>query len=372
MRDFRVCLCVVVVMVGCVAGMLGPGDVLAQQNVVVPNVVGITIEVAAQILRTVGLQPRFQGTHDGTTLVVQQDPQPGILLTAGDEVTLMTTGGVSLQGWQDGGAQTPQPPSTQPLSSGASVSAATLRNPGTGVSVTPLPSGQQTYRQVPRAAQYLSSQESTFTIVHQPQQLPASRYFAADMRPKKYPAWYPKAFLNQAHVSSQHQVAGQAYPQTVVRQGYYATQGIPSGSGTYVTPYGTTDTIQSAWYAGWYAPQQGMYSSSSYVRPHVSTYSYSSQPMTSYSTPGYYSSPSYTSYEPQSYTPTAAGSVPVPNIMRLGQDDAVIAIQKAGLAVGSITLVPEAQARRGVVIRQSPQARAIVPAGTPVHLWVAN
>jgi beta-lactam-binding protein with PASTA domain len=65
-------------------------------------------------------------------------------------------------------------------------------------------------------------------------------------------------------------------------------------------------------------------------------------------------------------------SVPVPNVLRLRSEDAISAINKIGLSVGTITRVQYSQGRTGVVIQQAPRPRNIVPFGTQVSLWVIN
>ena len=67
-----------------------------------------------------------------------------------------------------------------------------------------------------------------------------------------------------------------------------------------------------------------------------------------------------------------ADAAQVPNLARLYRDDALAALAKSGLAVGNIIPVQASQVGAGMIVRQSLQPRAIVPAGTPVDLWVAN
>ena len=64
-------------------------------------------------------------------------------------------------------------------------------------------------------------------------------------------------------------------------------------------------------------------------------------------------------------------AVSVPYVLRLRQEDAVVALQKMGLAV-EIFQIEDPQVRPGLVVKQFPAARTLVPAGTKVQLWTAK
>ena len=86
MRDVYIC-CIIVLSVFTL-GM--QGTVNTQQNtVIVPNVKGITLEVAAKILQTAGLQAWFHGSSDLSAVVERQVPQPGLELSVGEAVILI-------------------------------------------------------------------------------------------------------------------------------------------------------------------------------------------------------------------------------------------------------------------------------------------
>jgi hypothetical protein len=150
--------------------------------------------------------------------------------------------------------------------------------------------------------------DSQFTIFQQPPEAPVNSYLMVENEPKKYPAWYPKKFLSQSQA------------QDVVSQPQ--TQNIIISNQVQVLPQSSTNL--------------------SVLRQSIQT---------------------------QRFLP---GAVPVPNVMRLRREDATFAIQKAGLSVGNIIRVQHPQWRSGLVMQQSPRARAVVPTGTQIHLWVTN
>lgn len=323
-----------------------------QGNVIVPNVEGITLEVAAQLLRTTGLQPRMQGTSAPSGIVVRQYPRPGFSLAAGSEVTL-STGAVTIKAFPEiSGSRALQQPTAPSGSRGVSNVTATgtiivtpMKNIGTETSVASQTTSPQPYQTM----MYQEPQEAQFTIFHHPQQAPANKNLLADTRPKKYPPWYPKEFLTQG--SSQSMAARQPQAQRSGTSGQM--QALPQNSGGASILVDTTPQ----WYVGWYYPQKWM------PQSNYSTSSIPAQP----STP-----PVQETYTQAQIQPPATGSVPVPNLMRLRQQDAISAIRKAGLSVGRITHVQNSQWGGGLIMKQSPRARAIVQAGTQVDLWVAD
>ena len=86
MRKFYLC-CILVLSV-CTLGMQGSIDT-PQETVIVPNVKGVTLEIAAKSLQAVGLQAWFQGSSDLSAIVVRQVPQAGLELPIGGEVILL-------------------------------------------------------------------------------------------------------------------------------------------------------------------------------------------------------------------------------------------------------------------------------------------
>ena len=137
---------------------LVPGIVYAQQGeVIVPNVTGIKQELAIQILRTTGLQAQIQNMSHSSDIIVQQSPQPGIYLSMGSVVTLVSTSvfkesSASWSSQQQNQITTYPSPSFQPAQTAS---------------------------------------------VYQLYQVPASQYWVGQTQVKRYPIWYPKQFLPQ-------------------------------------------------------------------------------------------------------------------------------------------------------------------------------
>lgn len=332
----NVYLCCIIGLSICALGM--QGTVNTQQNtVVVPNVKGVSLEVAAKILQTVGLQPWFHGSSNLAALVERQVPQPGFELPIGGEVILVadTTGKTTLNVLSTGTQQFTSSVSLQPEipTTGVSIprgtSAVTSSNVVTYISVAP---DQTTWQTSQSLAYPVKQQGDSSTIFYQPSQRAISRYFVADPQPRFYPAWYPKQFLT-----------------VVSPQGSTSTQPLDSMRIT-VQPQVVGQTgIQSylTWYPKVYVSGESSWESGilsqSDREQRIGVFAVSTTP-----------------------------AVPVPNLLWLRQGDATVAIQKAGLTVGKISRVQSSQARPGLVLQQTPRARAIVQAGTQVHLWVAE
>lgn len=355
------------------------GVAAAQQgSVIVPNVEGISQGIAAQILRAAGLQPSVQSSNSGT-LVIRQEPHPGSLLPSGSEVVLYTassTPAATSSSASSGIApSTPTtfsqpvtrilpttitPPAVETTSTGTSASPATFsRNTGVNVYVTPLTSAPQTTQ----STGYQVTRDSmNFIIARQPQQAPANPYLLTETTAKRYPVWYPRQFL---------ELSAQTATMTTQSQTVTLTPQVQSFSQSSISPYLLTTTPatqqrSSEWYAlpqGWSTPQGWMTSQGVMM------------PQTQQTWPvqqSYY----YTTSSPQTMPVQTQimgiGSVPVPNVMRLRQADAMFAIQKAGLTVGNIMLMQNTQTGAGLVMNQSPRPRSIVQTGARVDLWIAN
>ena len=366
-----------------------------QNNVIVPNVEGISQGIAAQILRTAGLQPQVQQSANSGTLVIRQDPRPGSLLPMGSEVLLVTdvrtpvTQAVS-ESRSVATTQTMSVSRSVPIqtsSTGTSPAPLSQITTGTNVSVTPLTTTQQ----ATQAGQYAVTQDSmNFIIARQPQQAPANQYLLVETTAKRYPVWYPRAYLqNQGQAAAlttsqmptttltpqvQPLVQSSVSPYLVQVQSV-AQQRSPEW---YTVPQGWSTS--QAWTTQQTAPTQYQYVQ---VTPQMSQQGYSATQQTrqtqyvwttqqTWPTQQGYS----TTYSVQplygQYQVMVSGAVPVPNVMRLRQADAIFAIQKAGLVIGNILLMQNAQAGAGLVINQSPRPRSIVQSGTRVDLWVAN
>ena len=156
------------------------GAAVAQQsNVIVPNVEGISQGIAAQILRTAGLQPQVQQSANSGTLVIRQDPRPGSLLPMGSAVLLVTD------------VRTPVTqvvpesrslPAVQSTTTGTSPAFSSQRTTGTNVSVVPLTTTQP----ATQVEQYTVTQDSmNFIIARQPQQAPANQYLLVETTAKR-------------------------------------------------------------------------------------------------------------------------------------------------------------------------------------------
>lgn len=178
-----------------------------------------------------------------------------------------------------------------------------------------------------------------FRVMVEPEQKPVSRYFVQVKKFRAYPAWYPKKFLPKET------------PSKSVSSSYNTQSVIP--------------------------PQTQLPCCPSSVNPYINavpTQPIATQEGVSYAFGG-------TGYPPAgtqeikllgTQQPSISLSIPVPNVMRLPKDDAMIAIQKAGLIVRNITLTPSGESPSGLVISQSPRASEIVTAGTMVDLTIAQ
>ncbi len=326
------------VIIICLLGSINAG--YAQQgSVIVPNVEGIRQEVAAQLLRIAGLQPKMQGSIDPSAVVVDQEPRPGVSLPAGSQVALIA--GTVLQTTES--SRTLQISSSDfsgtsgitSLASGGAI--ITL---GSGVTVMPLDtSSQLTSRSI------VSSQSAQYGAYSQIQRMPVTPYFLADTRLKRYPVWYPRNHLPQA------------FPQD--------SQGTVQVRNTgQIQTFSDEDQMMSNvaphWYGGWYYPQAWTSQRRAAITGSGTTIQSTSSTIQNVQTVQIHTQQSST------------GVLPVPNLMRLREADAVAAIQKAGLAVGTVTRSQDSQWPSGLVMQQSPRARAIVQAGTKVHLWVTE
>ncbi len=309
------------------------GAVNTEQNtVIVPNVEGITLEVAAQILRTVGLQSRFQNSSSPSAIVVRQDPRPGFSLPTGGEVVL-STGAATGTSQESTGSRT-----LQYIPSASSQSGVPVMNTGTNVYVAP----RQITQQSSRVLAYQSPQGGQSQILYQPPQPRISRYLVAETKPRFYPGWYPRQFLTP--VSPQE--LGSRLQSESMRIAIQP-QVNPQAP---VSPYFVPDTepqVYPLWYPEVFLPQDRSQDSVILSQPEEQQWL-------------------------GVFEVSSTHAVPVPNLLRLRQEDANSAINKAGLALGNVTRVQSSQVRPGIVVKQSPQARAIVPAGTKVDLWIAN
>jgi hypothetical protein len=185
-------------------------------TVIVPNVQGVAVEVAVQMLQTAGLQPKYQTSGSLTALVVQQEPGPGFELPLGGEVRLSceATGKPSKTM-----PQTQSQPRTLAIASQsrtsvapAKVSAVSIKNMATGISVVPIQitttssrSGVPIRTTATSSRNVVSSERVSSgqpTILYQPRQPAASKYMIAEPEPRFYPAWYPRRFIPQATTPS--------------------------------------------------------------------------------------------------------------------------------------------------------------------------
>ena len=324
------------VLLGCLVG--AAGFVGAQQNnVVVPNVEGITLEVAAEILQTAGLRPRFPVSLNLSTIVAQQHPRPGLELPVGGDVVLFsdttprtTSDVLGTESQRQIPSVSVQPKIWTEGVSAPSETSTVTSNIATNVSVTPSRSNWQTSQVLAYPA---STPGGKSTIFYQPPQRALSHYFVADTRPRFYPAWYPKRFLT-----------------VVSPQGLASTQ---QSDGMSITGQSQVQS-QTAAQIGtqtWY--------------PKILGYQYGSQEPGGLSQLGQQQRVGV-------FAVSTTPAVPVPNLFRLRQEDAAAAIKKAGLAVGKVSRMQSSQVIPGLVVQQTPRARAIVPAGTQVQLWIAD
>ena len=340
-----------------------------QSSVIVPNVEGVSQGIAAQILRAAGLQPSVQSSANSGSLVVHQDPHPGSLRPSGSSVVLytesVTPGTISSSASREIPATDSQPviriiPGTfsQPTTGRASIGTTAppvIVSRSTGVNVYAASTAPRT---IQNTGYQITQDSANFIIARQPQQSPINRYLLTETTAKRYPIWYPRQYLELSAQTGTVTTQSQAAAVTS------RVQAIPQSS---VSPYLLTTVPASQpraweWYAlpqGWSTPQ-GWTTSQGVLTPQTWTVSQ-----------GY----SYTISSPQTMfvqTQTISlGAVPVPNVMRLCQADAMFAIQKAGLMVGNLILVQSAQTGSGVVVNQSPRPRSIAQTGARVDIWIA-
>lgn len=338
------------------AFVLGGAAIAQQNNVIVPNVEGIPSGTAAQILRTAGLQPRVQQSANSGALVARQDPRPGYLLPIGSEVLLVTNTMIpAAQAAPVSRNVAIQVPSTEisPAPPVQSTMGATPVYSGTNVSVTPLTT--TTVQSSSQPGQYVVMRDSmNFIIAQQPRQAPANQYLLAETTPKRYPIWYPRAYLENQ---------GQTTPLTTSQMPTTTrTSQIQPLTQSSVSPYliQMQQPVPQQQYSEWYAVPQGWVTSHAWTGQHTGQ-AQQGYAITSSTQPVYVQNQR-----------VSTGSVPVPNVMQLSQTNAMFAIQKAGLLVGKINLMQNVRTGTGLVIKQSPRPRSLVPPGTPIDLWVAD
>lgn len=263
---------------------------IQRTKVVVPNVGGISQDVAAQILQTVGLKARVQHASSRSLLVVKQEPVPGTLLSVGSEVVL-STGNIAV----------------------------TTASQPTAFSVTPEQSKVLGERPYPQQSPPISSSDrvTNSTIM----------------------VWYPKQFL------SQEQPQPSVFQTQARRTESSNILRAPSSSGEAVPLIVST----GGWREGWFAADRRAIQGSDNSAANTSrVFAHSSKDV------------------------RGATVVPVPRVIRLPQEDARTALQKSGLSIGTIIQVENFRLKSGLVLRQFPQARSIVPVGTEVQLWVVK
>lgn len=290
------------------------GAAQESSNTIVPNVTGIPSDVALQILQMAGLAAKIQRGPGHSLIVDKQEPGAGALVAQGSEVLLAV-----------GNAEPEQP--VEPLGV-----AAPERTQGV------LVAGSE-------AEQTILSQQQPVTV-QQPSILYAPNVASPEVQPKM--AWYPKRFLTKAQPDSStlslfstQQPAGysnifQAKPLQI-----FSNKNIP----IIMAP-------TFGWQHGWipyaaYTP---------YTQTQSSSQAESSSALSIQSAP----------------TGSVTRSVEVPAVFRLLRTDAEIAFQKAGLAIGNLTLVEDYHLRSGIVLRQFPAAKTLVPVGSKVDLWIVK
>ena len=313
------------------------------ETVVVPNVEGISLELAAHVLRNAGLQPQGMSAAFSSR-VSRQEPRSGFEVPVGSVVILLLEGQQRiLNAGQASSTVTSQNSrtviqSTRPPTTSQPVSV--LQMWGTRVTVTPQ-DGTAANLQGQSQIQSGARQNSRQKLLYEPVQPRLSPYFVQNTTQRFYPAWYPKQFIPSSASSTP----------TVSTQ---FTTGVQSVS----SPY--TITVRPA------TPQHFTY-----------TVSGGESGILSYPTPDSWSKGASSI---QTQRPTRTGliqtstspAVSVPNVARLHQQDAAAALMKASLLTGMPTFVDSAQVRSGHVVRQAPQARQLVPAGTQIQLWIAR
>jgi len=306
-------------------------------KVIVPNVEGISQDVAAEILRTVGLHPQVVHKRGHSPIIVQQEPKPGLLVPVGTTITVSTAAP----------ATAVVPGETQPYSQGIAASQETSsiqgHVPGVQSSVKSTSEGQ--------ATSYLPWYPKKFRSQTQP----TSRVFRIE---------------NLAHPSPRNILQANSAPGTprmsvlVSQAGWQAGWSISNGNsvpavrstpGTgYLlqagpapeTPRMSILVSQEGWQAGWSTPNGN---------PVPTARSTPETGMTIKSTPE-----------------NSVAVISVPYVIRLQQRDASEALSRIGLAAHIIERVQDTQLKAGIVLRQFPVAGSVVPVGTYVNLWVVE
>ena len=405
----------------CSIGMTGAENPPAN-TVIVPNFEGFTMEEAVKILQMRGLQAQPQIANLGA-LVVSQSPQPGSALPVGGAVVLassvQTTSpqpSTGVRTLQAPSQVTPQTRNAVTVGSPMAVAVTPLLTNDLRVTVAPSQTPPQTSRALVQQPQivYQPAPVQQTRVVYQPAPVPQTRILyqapqpaanvrgLADQTGRSYPTWYPQRFLAQANAQvATTSRAFVAYGNSGQRQ---LIQSVPANA--YVVS--SADSKASL---AWYPRTMGAQGTRQYqvnaVPANASVLSNADsktslawypKTLTSQGTPQYQVTRQYqvtpqyqvarqsqVSGQSQVYglqtersmqgtllAVAPADAAQVPNLARLYRDDALAALAKSGLAVGNIIPVQASQVGAGMIVRQSLQPRAIVPAGTPVDLWVAN
>ena len=314
------------------------------EPVVVPNVEGISLELAAYVLRNAGLQP--QGMSAAlSSRVARQEPRPGFEVPTGSVVILLVEG-------QQRTMTAGQASSTVTLQNSRTVIQSTrpatapqpgsvLRMGGTQVTVTPQYTSEYANIQGQSQIQTGTRQNSQQWLLYEPLQPRATPYFVQNTTQRFYPAWYPKQFIPSSATSTP-----------------MATTQFTTGVQAVSSPYSITVKPTT---------QQRMPSTASGGNVGILYY-----PATKSWSEGASAIQNQPATQAGLIRTSTSPAVSVPNVARLHQQDAAAALMKAGLLTGMPTFVDSAQVRSGHVVRQLPQARQLVPAGTQIQLWIAR
>jgi beta-lactam-binding protein with PASTA domain len=413
------------------------GDMQSSQHmIIVPNVEGVTLEVAAFLLRSAGLQPQLPAAAQ-SAVVVRQDPRPGFRLAPGSSVVL-STDLVAQQPRQivsvdsqrsivavNSGSQIASGPGTpasnmpqgQAFLTGGTMVMVTPQQPTIGqqnqqsiqgTALSPPTYARVVQNQIPGSSlawypkQFLSGAPQGSMTITTPSQPSATMTQTQTANSRL--AWYPKQFLagtapqnpgTMARPSQQSTIMIPNQPSSPLA--WYPKQFLqgtaPQGSMAITTPAQPAPIITQtqtsgsylAWYPKQFLPQTASHQSTITVQPlHTSsTMQVDSATIPRQSTVQYYPSVAEIQGASSSVTSTStvrvgvyqaslSPAVLVPNVIRLSQQDAAAAIARVGLSVSSVTFVDSAQVRSGYVVRQSPQGRRLAQQGGAVHLWIAR
>ena len=303
--------------------LLGARAEAQQTNIVVPNVEGISQDVATQILRHVGLQPRVQRKVNQTAMITHQDPRPGTLVAAGTEVVIST-------------AMLSQRSTDVTTSRGfPTAGAVTLAAPPASATILTTPSAAPQTTQATATVVQSTSRHTVFDVL--------ARVFP---EPQMYPVWYPQAFRR---TSTGVSTTGSS--STFTSEPSTKILGVP------LYPVKTQQTsafvpsADSAW-----STISGSSTQSSATGPHTYYLQRSDSVTTTFS----------------AAASNNSGTVAVPPLLRLSQRDAETAIQHVGLQVGTVARVASYDAPSGRVLQQMPRSGQFVPAGTRVDLWIVE